>query len=225
MSAGTPTARLEADAWYPGQNALVVRGTVANDTIALTRQSGYTAVTANGASLGTFLTSGLSRIVVYGVEGDDRITFGAGINKRAYLDGGSGNDYLQGGDAADMILGGLGSDTLLGGAGNDVLIGGDGADNLNGGDGSDLLIAGRTSHDALDAALRQIYLEWTSGLSYTNRVNRLSAGIGGVPALNASTVFNDGSLETLTGGLSNDWFIADVARALLKDRASGERLN
>ena len=83
-------------------------------------------MTANGVSLGRFLTSGLSRIVVYGLEGDDRITFGAGINKRAYLDGGSGNDYLQGGDAADMILGGLGSDTLLGGAGNDVLIGGAG---------------------------------------------------------------------------------------------------
>ena len=46
----------------------------------------------------------------------------------------------------------------------------------------------------------------------------------GLPRLNASTVFADGSVDALTGGNDTDWFFA-LAGQDTTDRRSGERLN
>ena len=50
-------------------------------------------------------------------------------------------------------------------------------------------------------------LEWRStSRSYTDRVARLRAGVGGVK-LEATNVPNDGVVDSLTGGANRDWFI------------------
>src|SRR5205823_2822481 len=121
----------------------------------------------------------------------------------------------------NVLLGGLGNDVLQGGASGDILIGGDGRDVLRGGLGSDLLIAGRTSHDADQAALLQMLAAWNANVAYSARVSNLSLGTGGLPILDSTAVFGDGSHDSLTGGAGLDWFFGGVNVRLI-DRLSIE---
>src|SRR5262249_33385719 len=108
---------------------------------------------------------------------------------------------LTGGQGHNLLVGDDGDNELVAGPGRSQVIGGGGHDHLVGGGDEDLLIGGRTAYDADRAALTATLAEWgRSDLGYEERVERLLHGAGGVPALNASTVFDDGAADVLEGG-------------------------
>jgi len=127
-----------------------------------------------------------------------------------------------------VLVGLGGNDTLVGGSARDVLIGGDGGDSLSGGAGEDLLIAGGTIHDQSVTALLAILDEWsTTTRPYATRVSNLR-GIGSGTRLNGEVflrksptatlrVFPE-TVDTLIGGLNQDWFITDDANDVITDR-------
>jgi Ca2+-binding RTX toxin-like protein len=225
------TVGLEPDPWYPARKILVVRGTGGDDTIFFRRTgTAKVSVEMNGVARGVFPLVSVARIVARGYEGNDRIEVVSTIAKRSQLDGGAGNDTLRGGAGHDILTGGDGDDALYGGAGRDVLVGGNGADLIYGRDttpgglAQDLLIAGPTAHDGVDSAWRLISNEWISARTYAERIRRLSAGLFGLPRLDATTVFADSSADTLNGGGGLDWFFADMSLDTT-DRLPTERLN
>jgi Ca2+-binding RTX toxin-like protein len=108
--------------------------------------------------------------VVYGQEGDDKLT------------GTAGNDTLQGNAGKDSLLGGGGNDnlsgndsgnadsepdTLAGGAGDDTLVGGGGGDVLKGDAGSDYIVF-RGSGGSVDAGADDDYVEVTGSIDPAN---------------------------------------------------------
>lgn len=121
-------------------------------------------------------------------------------------------NYLRGRDGNDILVGNAGMDTLVGNNGRDLMIGGQDADTLDGGNDDDLEIGGATAYDANVAALDAILAEWTSARPYADRVNNLlnGGGLSGGNYLRATpagrTVFDDGAIDTLTGGAGLDWF-------------------
>jgi Ca2+-binding RTX toxin-like protein len=171
----------------------------------------------------------VSFVNVLGGTGNDHLS---GDARNNVLRGGSGNDTLEGGDGNDVLVGDTGNDLLNGGAGRDLLIGGTGVDTLVGSSGEDLLISGSTAFDADGAALQAILAEWTSGRTYEQRLANLTGtanstfaarsngnffllpNYGPRNAGNQATVFDDTSIDTLTGGdpsradSDRDWFFA-----------------
>jgi Ca2+-binding RTX toxin-like protein len=143
--------------------------------------------------------------------------------------GGSKNDIIVGNALNNVLVGGAGDDVIDGAAGRDLIFGGLGADTLTGGAGDDLLIAGTTVYDNDSGSLDVLRSEWISTTkNYITRVSNLRAGVSGrkLQAGGAgATVFNDGTkVDTLTGGLNQDWFFAsnldsltDLAADELKD--------
>jgi len=223
---GGGSVGLEDDPWNPGKKALVARGTDANDDILFKRgtSSSTVAVFVAGTLRGQFSTSQFARILIYGFAGDDRLTVESTVSVACQIDGGSGNDAVQGGAGNNLMFGGDGDDLLTGRSKRDIMIGGLGADQLLGSSGGDLLIGGTTSHAASDSALKAISGEWNSSRSYSTRTNRLTTGYGGLPRLDASTVFDDNTIDRLTGGLGSDWFFGKAGQDVM-DRSGTERLN
>jgi Ca2+-binding RTX toxin-like protein len=138
--------------------------------------------------------------------------------------GGAGNDTLTGYSSKSTILVGLGgNDTLVGGSQRDLLLGGSGADALTGSGGDDLLVASQTNFDAQRNALIAVYNEWTSNRTFAQRTaniwgNGTGSRSNGEFYLNSDssdqvtdTVFADGNVDSLIGGLGQDWFFADLA--------------
>lgn len=112
------------DPFLLGAQALVIYGTNGDDTIAVSRQGNSLTdflVTINsGATQAVFGING--RILVFGLDGNDRITVGTTVKKQTQLDGGVGDDSIIGGGGADVITGGAGNNTLNGGAGVNTLV-------------------------------------------------------------------------------------------------------
>lgn len=121
------------------------------------------------------------------------------------------NDSITGNSLSNTLLGLAGNDTLTGLGGRDLLIGGLGADTLSGGDSEDLMIAGSTSHDRSSMALDLILDEWRSNHPRATRLANLGGGLGGLPALNRSTVRKDTLASQLNGGEGLDWFFANLS--------------
>jgi hypothetical protein len=218
-------AELVADPFAAGKTALVVSGTSGNDDIAFSTQNGQIKVTLNGVQQGG-LFSPTGHLIACGLDGDDTIQADSTISIPTVFYGNGGNDTLKGGNGANILLGGDGNDTLSGNNGRDFLIGGLGADILNGGNGDDLLIAGSTSYDAPTTvnqqALALILNEWSrTDISYASRISHLQSG-GGLNAtarLNGSTVQDDVSVDTLTGGLGQDWFLLNLSGGTALDKS------
>ena len=98
--------------------ALQIFGTNSNDTITIAQVGtgqGKAKVTINGSNKGTFSFTG--SIVVFGQDGNDKITVGSGITRTVYGFGGFGDDTIAGGGGADVLEGEAGNDSLAGGAG------------------------------------------------------------------------------------------------------------
>jgi Ca2+-binding RTX toxin-like protein len=128
--------------------------------------------------------------------------------------GGSGNDfltgnslrnYLYGQTGHDILVGDAGNDILDGGTGRDILIGGLGIDTLNGGTGEDILIGGTTSSSRL-LDLNAVRNKWTARGSYEDRVASIKSGPASESLIANVNVFDDGSVDHLTGGDHRDWF-------------------
>jgi Ca2+-binding RTX toxin-like protein len=129
-----------------------------------------------------------------------------------------GIDSVTGGQGNNILVGDGGDDELIGGPGRNLLIGGGGHDHLVAGSDEDILIGGRTVYDDNRAALEAIMAEWgRTDLSYEARVHHLLHGSGGIPALNASTVFADGA-DVLEGGMGRDLFFAGLSDTVLNRR-------
>jgi len=145
--------------------------------------------------------------------------------------GGSANDTLTGGAGGIVLVGNGGNDKLTGGGGRNVLVGGLGADTLTGGPGEDFLASGKTSFDGNLAVLETLFDYWSGGDDFATRASALKAGsIAGVPAIDATTIFDDKAANSLTGGAGLDWFFAKLAgvpRDAITDldQASGEQIN
>ncbi len=146
------------------------------------------------------------------------------------MDGGPGNDSLIGGGGSNVLIGGPGDDTLTGTGTRDILIGGTGADRLVGNGGDDILIAGTTTYDsgpdsaklANDAILMKLQDEWNSTRTYADRIANLRTGVSGNTLVKGTTVFDDPSMDQLTGFAGFDWFFFEVGRDVATDQAKTE---
>lgn len=166
-----------------------------------------------------------SRIVVYGLGGDDDIESTGCFAVQTWMFGGDGDDRLKGGKGANVLLGGDGNDQLYGGGGTDILIGGKGRDKLNAGSGSDLLIGGWTDYDGNEAALCALLKEWSrSDATYRQRVDHIlgltAGGLNGAYNLSAATVHNDNASDELHGSSGADLFFASVGDKVNRKRDS-----
>ncbi|MDB5380865.1 MAG: hypothetical protein JWO26_497 [Rhodospirillales bacterium] len=161
---------------------------------------------------------GIQDDVIYGMDGQDTLVAGAGVN---VLDGGDGNDSLVGGDLYDELYGGAGADTLDGGGGGDVLfagnpgdpgsedattrnllIGGTGDDQVYGGSGADTLLGG----DGAD-------LLWADA-----GADSLDGGAGD------DTLFAGSGGDTLHGGAGVDSIYFDLTLGIALSPPSGMAL-
>lgn len=157
-----PTVSQLADDTNPNLRTLTITGTPANDLIAFTSGSGAGVIQAviGGFPTGSFLSTG--RLIAYGENGNDQISVDDGIALTAILYGGEGDDELTGGAGHDLIFGGIGSDKVTGGAGNDFLIGDSGADRIVGSAGHDVLVAGSVAAHLTRNDLLLIAQQWAA---------------------------------------------------------------
>jgi hypothetical protein len=143
-----------------------------------------------------------------------------GVSNINNLTGSQGNDVLVANAVHSVIQGGTGPSLLIGGAG--------GA-NITGGPAGNIEISGTTSFDTQSnalAAYAAILSEWTSTDSYTKRVNRImnGGGLNGSFLLNLSTVFDDTSTDTLTGGAGMNFYFIDKKQDTITDKKNGEHV-
>jgi hypothetical protein len=226
-----PAAGLVADPVVPGKSALEVVGTDGPDTIRFEKVGGGLRVNLNGTAYGPF--GGFTRVIAYGLGGNDDIQMNAAGSYSVAFFGGMGDDKLAAASGPSLLVGGEGDDRLTGGNGADLLVGGGGKDTLRGGNGDDLLEAGRTAYDdGADAdvrALSAILGEWSSSSAYPLRIAHISGtqagGLNGASLFSTTgvgrTVFDDGDVDTLSGENGRDWLIAGP-NDLTKDLAGSE---
>jgi len=201
-------------------NALYVYGTIYADSLKVTRQGNTNTfkfwLNTNAAYIFNADTTPVNRIYVFGSAGNDQLDVGASMHIPAIIDGGTGNDKLFGGAADDLLLGRAGNDTLLGFGGRDLIIGGVGADRLFGeqaanmGTFQNILIGNKTIYDDDFAALDAIMEQWSNtSNTFEVRVNNLRTGndVDGNRMLKLGTVINDSNVDSLFGGLGNDWYL------------------
>jgi uncharacterized protein (TIGR03118 family) len=205
-------------------NELIITGSRDRDLVTVLQSRNQIVVLAGGTRIGTFPQTAVGTIQFSGLVGNDQINIAGNIAANAILDGGAGNDVLMAGRGNAILLGGTGDDMLLGSLGRDILIGGEGRDFLSGGLNDDLLIGGTTAYDSDNAALLQILAEWASADSYAMRITKLRTGAGGLPMLDATTVFDDAARDMLLGGAGLDWYFT-APPDLLLGKLAAEQAN
>jgi PKD repeat protein len=224
-------------------DSFVIGGTTGDDALRLQSMGNTGAVRAelNGVSIASI--GNVSRIIVYGQEGDDDLQAGGDVRQSVWLYGDAGNDRLKGGAGEDVLIGGDGDDLLSGGSGRDLLIGGNGSDRIVGNADDDIMIAGWTRFDHRLDALSHIMLEWSSSRSYLDRIANLSGVDSGEIFANRknanfylvvgrspedATVAGDDAADLLTGSAGLDWFLFSVGEDKatdLKDEAFADILD
>jgi len=224
------TSVLIPDPLNPGKSMMVLTGTAAADSFWIHKLCAPGTPRLRVRVGSTYTTpvpvTTLSRVVVFGLAGNDRITMTATLPTSAMFDGGAGNDILSSGAGSDVLIGGPGNDQADGRAGRDIVIGGTGSDRITGDrgksttSGDDIVIGGSTAYDANDAALAAILAEWTSNLTFVQRVGRLLAGVG-APPLNLATVLDDMVLDQLRDDSALNWFFAGVVDQLIPPAPAG----
>jgi Ca2+-binding RTX toxin-like protein len=201
-----------SDPGSPDHQALFVGGSNGNDTIEVRRGSSASRiqVVINGVSRGEFDRANISRVIVYGNDGNDTITVSTDMDPiNTVLSGDAGDDVLRGGGGNNFLDGGDGNDKLYGGAGRDMLVGGWGQDTLEGAGDDDVLIGGRYTYSEDLGAIDSLMAAWAGQGTYAERVSQLRyGGSEGLFPLDASTVLDDGLVDNLFGEQGRDWFWA-----------------
>lgn len=118
-----------------------LQGTDGNDVIRIWQDDDDVYVSLNGRVYQED-RSKISKLVIFGNAGHDKIYAEPGVTVPLNISGGGGNDTIIGGDGNDELSGANGNDRIFGGAGNDHLIGGAGSDRLYGEAGNDTLSGG-----------------------------------------------------------------------------------
>jgi len=207
-------------------------GGTGNDTFSLGSASSVSGtITGGGGTDKLDYSAATADVVVNLTTGQADRT--GGVSGFVNVTGGSGNDILigtaaantlVGGNGNNILLGGGGNDTLTGGTGADILIGGSGADSLSGAGRGDILIGGYLSYfdestgTADLIALDALRAEWTRTdltggpkSKYALRIAHLdgsnpTGGLNGAYRLDATTVSDDGVIDSFNGGHGYDWF-------------------
>jgi DNA-binding beta-propeller fold protein YncE len=210
----------------PDKRVLIISGTSGNDVIEINGPGNILSVKLNGVLLGQFDITALNlgAVRVLGLEGDDKIKAGGSVDLTVEEYGQLGNDSLEGGGGDDILFGGEGNDVIDGHKGRDLVFAGLGTNSISGGSDDDIIIAGTTAWDNNPQAICAIHHEWIrTDRSYAERVADLRDGGGynGNYVLNQSTVFENGTPDTLAGAKHMDWFFYD-ARDKMSDRQAGE---
>ncbi len=196
---------------------VAINGSAGNDAVWVSpgSQSSSVVVTVNGGKSVTY--TNVSRLVIHGLAGNDRLLVDPTVTLPVWLDGGAGNDLLQGGSGNDLLTGGAGNDTLYGVGGTDVLIGGAGTDLLVGGAGNDLLIGGSTSYDADATALASVLTQWAAAVASNKQpvgpVTSVSFPSGPKGAIKLTT--SSSPRTVLADGSTDQFDISDGADAYL----------
>ena len=205
---------LEPDPIDHTKQSLFIGGTSSDDTIDINPTTGGQVQVLIAGTIQHNPFSPTGRIVVYGGAGNDKITVNSAITQVCEIHGGDGNDTITGGNANSILMGEAGNDSITGGTGRDIILGGSGSDVLSGGAGDDLLIGGTTQFDADPVKLSLIQAEWVrTDQTYAQRVAHIqgpTAGLNTAVFLNKTTVSNDFSKNTLTGGAGDDLFFASA---------------
>jgi hypothetical protein len=117
-----------------------------------------------------------------------------GIRNIRNVTGSRGNSLMIGDPDLNIIRSGLGSNFIIGGAEADQIFGA-------GGDSS--LISGITAFDMNPGALQAIMQEWSRPIAFGHRVKHSTQGDGlnSPYLLDSTTIFDDGTVDTLTGGV------------------------
>jgi Ca2+-binding RTX toxin-like protein len=184
----------------------------------------FTLTESSLTGIGTDTLTSIQQATLIGGPSANNIT-AASFSGDVILQGLDGNDTLRGAKGHSILIGGAGNDTLNSGSGGGILIGGTGTDRLVGAAGNDIVIAGSTSLDYNPrnptdfTGLLAIQAEWNSSHSITDRMNNI-LGMPGAGALNIGyyfipngpnrTVFDDTSIDKLTGSSGQNWFFVDT---------------
>jgi len=127
-----------------------VLGSKGPDTMTVAADGNAVRVDASDLPAIFEMESNNSKLVLFGLGGNDVITAGNGLAPLVSLeiDGGAGNDTITGGDGNDTLIGGNGNDTIAGGRGDDQIDLGSGNDTAvwNPGDGNDVVEGGSGSN-------------------------------------------------------------------------------
>ncbi|WP_143549339.1 calcium-binding protein [Rhodopirellula bahusiensis] len=192
--------RLKSDPHASGQFILMVGGTEGDNDIRLKdvrlEPNSVEVRTRTGRSSWTRdIFSDISRVEVYGGDGNDDVSADRTLTIPVRLYGGAGDDELRGGAGNDFLDGGAGDDRLNGQSGNDVIVGGYGADRIDGGFDDDLLIADAIDEISADRLLR----DWSnSSLTPADRMANLVTDL-----LDAKIA--DGAVDDSDGDRGTDW--------------------
>jgi len=186
------------------QGELLVVGSGLDDHIIIARQNETQVVVVwtignNPTTYTRFPLAGFHRVVVFGADGNDRLTMNAEVPRDCTLNGGNGDDILRGGNGQDLLRGDTGNDTLYGSLGDDLLEGGQGSDILYGQAGNDILVAGTEDHspNTLDGGDGSDQLFGSGGND--NLIGGSNGGLDG-----ADFIFGFAGDDTLFGGAGND---------------------
>jgi len=195
------------------KTALRVFGTNSDDTIRIVPANEGASgleVFVNDVSKGTFNPTG--RIIVYGLDGNDKIRVGRLVDLTTELYGGAGDDRLRGSGGLNILIGGNGNDFLAGGKKEDLMIGGAGSDRLRGTRDGDIMIGGSTVYDSDATSLNKIMSEWSrTDKDRSARIPDLSSGGGlnGTVTLTQATVLDDDMRDRLRRRTGLDWLFFD----------------
>ncbi|MFI5379775.1 MAG: calcium-binding protein [Tepidisphaerales bacterium] len=201
---------------------LHIDGTAGDDVITLsetkakpaTATAAATPATYNvkiGTDSTTFPKSLVSKIIIHGNAGNDKITVAA-LDPHPWIlsiYGDDGNDTIVSADARDGIVGGAGDDfitgtgghdTIQGGAGNDVIMGGGGNNRIYGQDGNDTLFAGPGNNTLSGGAGDDVIAGDSQFLAFAGQKAPKDAG----------------GNDVLDGGDGNDWLLSGTGNAIIK---------
>ena len=198
---------------------VTVFGDATDETILFQPNDDFTQlrVSATGAVAQTFPYRSISKIVVWGGDGDDTIT--SLVHQTTELDGQDGDDVITGGWNTDIIRGGNGNDTLTGQFGNDRLLGGDGNDELFGNTGENELYGGTGDDVIYGGDLNDLIFgdagdDTLWGFEGDDRINGFTGndslhGNDGDDVINGhdgdDNIWADNGSDTIYAGAGNDW--------------------
>lgn len=162
----------------------------------------------------------LGPVVVYGGDGNDKLT------------GGSGNDQLYGGDGNDSLKGGLGDDTCSGDAGDDIYD----ESRTTVTNGNDIYVDSAGSADKIDYSTRTgaLVIDIEAAGTGTNddgevalsEADQVDSGIDIVlGGAGNDTLSGDGGDNTLTGGAGNDILSGGAGADILNGDAGNDRFD